>query len=191
MFVQEIGEIRREFKPAYENVIAGIIIGLLMIGGGCTALFFLVKAVIDSRGSLPFWAEKGWCWGAIGLGGALGLGLIAGGAFLVRWMSSVFSLRVKVGTDGLSVTRKGETQVIAWPDIMSIQETHLYESVARGVVKYALPKVMSQTFLLKIKDREPFAFDANTIRGHVLLAHMIKKETDQRDIPWEIVEMQT
>ena len=28
----------------------------------------------------------------------------------------------------------------------------------------------------------------NTFRGHVLLAHMIKKETDKLNIPWEIVE---
>jgi hypothetical protein len=88
----------------------------------------------------------------------------------------------------LSVTEKNRTQVIAWPDIVSVQETHLYEPVARGAVKHVLPKVMSQNFTLNIKDREPFRFDVNAIRGHVLLAHMIKKETDKRNIPWQIVE---
>ncbi len=67
MNVQEIGEIRREFKPALENIIAGIILGLLMFGGGCAAIVVAVKAIVESHGNLPFWAEKGWSWGVLGL----------------------------------------------------------------------------------------------------------------------------
>jgi len=188
MTAQEIGEIRREFKPALENVVAGFIIGLLMIGGGCAIVYIAVNAVIVSRGNLPIWVEKGWCWGAVGLLGALGIGLVVGGVFLIRWMRSLTSLRVKMGVNGLSVTRKDETQVIAWTDIVSVEETHLYEPVARGVAKYALPKVKSEIFRLEVKDREPFVFDVNTLRGHVLLAHMIKRETDKLNTPWEIVQ---
>jgi hypothetical protein len=88
----------------------------------------------------------------------------------------------------LSVTRKDGTRVIAWPDIVSVQETHLYERAARGVAGYALPKILSKNFLLVIKDQEPFHFSETSIRGHVILAGMIKKQTDQRNIPWEIVE---
>jgi hypothetical protein len=188
MSAQEIGAIRREFKPGLENIIAGFIIGLLLIGGGCAGLYFPVQGVIESRGNLPFWVEKGWCWGAVGLAAALGIGAIVGGVFLIRWMRSLSSLRVKVGAHGLSVTQKDGTHVIAWPDIVSVQETHLYERAARGVAGYALPKILSKNFQLIIKEREPFCFDANSIREHVILAGMIKKETDQRNIPWEIVE---
>jgi hypothetical protein len=188
MTIQDIGAVRSEFKPALENTVAGFIIGLLMIGGGCAGICFLVNAVIQSGGNPPLWAEKGWCWGAVGILGALAVGLIAGGVFLVRWMRSLFSLRVRVGLNGFSLIRKGETQVIAWSDIVSVEETHLYEPVASGLAKYALPKVMSESFTLKLKDREPFTFDVNTIRGHLLLAQMIKRETDKRSIPWEIVE---
>ena len=191
MTVQEIGAIRREFKPALENTIAGFIIGLLMIGGGCAAECVVVKAVIESRGNLPVWVEKGWSWGALGILGVLGIVFIVTGVWLARWMRSLFSLRVRVGINGLSVTKKNETQVIAWPDIVSIEETHHHEPmVTRGALKHALPKVMSESFMLKIKDRDPFVFDVNTIRGHVMLAQMIKKETDKRNIPWEIVERQ-
>ena len=87
------------------------------------------------------------------------------------------------------MTEKNGTRVIVWPDIVSVQETQLYERVAKGVVgTCTLPKVMSQNFTLNIKDREPFRFDDNAIRGHLVLALLIKKETDKRNIPWEIVE---
>ena len=71
---------------------------------------------------------------------------------------------------------------------VSVQETHLYERVARGVVGSALPRALSKTYTLNVSECEPFHFDANALREHVILAGMIKKETDRRSIPWEIVE---
>ncbi len=188
MSAQEIGEIRGEFKPGLENIVAGFIIGLLLIGAGGAGVYFPVNGVIESRGNLPFWVEKGWCWGAVGLLMALAIGAIVGGVVLILWMRSLVSLRVRVGSNGLSVTRKDQTRVIAWPDIVSVQETHLYERVARGVVGRALPRALSKTYTLNVSEGEPFHFDANSLREHVILAGMIKKETDRRGIPWEIVE---
>jgi hypothetical protein len=190
MSAQEIGEICGEFKPGLENIIAGIIIGLLLIGGGGAGVFFSVKEVIQSRGNLPFLAEKGNCWAAVGMLTALAIGAIVGGVFLIRWMRSLISLRVRIGSHGLSVTRKDETRVIAWPDIVSVRETHLHERppLLKGVAKYALPRVLSKSFMLTTKYGEPFGFDGNKIKGQVMLADVIKKETDRRSIPWEIVE---
>jgi hypothetical protein len=176
MTVQEIGAVRGEFKPAFEERVAGFIIGLLIIGAWCAELCFVATAVIQSGGRLPLWAEKGWSWGAIAISGALAIGLIVGGVFFVRWLSSPFSLRVRVASGGLSVTRKDETQVIAWSDIDSVEEIHLYKPmVSRGLAKYVLPKVMSESFTLNMTGREPFTFGANTIRGHTFLAQMIKR----------------
>ena len=56
------------------------------------------------------------------------------------------------------------------------------------MAKYALPKIMSKNYRLEMNGHEPFHFDGNAIKGHVILAEMIKKKTDRRDIPWEIVE---
>jgi hypothetical protein len=191
MNAEELGEIKREFKPGLENLVAGIVIGLLLIGGGFAAVFFSTKSVVDSGGNLPFWAERGWCWGAAGLFGALGVGLMVGGYFLIRWVRSLFSFRVRVGQNGFAVTQQKATQVFAWDGILSVQETHLYERppILKGVAKYALPKMMSKSFLIVMKDRASFGFDGNTTKGHTKLAQMIKEETDRRNIPWEIVEV--
>jgi hypothetical protein len=190
MNAQDIGEIRREFKPGLENLFAGIVIGLLLIGAGCTGLFFSAKAVIESRGNLPFYVEKGPCWALVALFSALETAAIVGGVSLIRWIRSLSSLRVAVGVHGLSVTRRDETVAIAWADIVSVRETRLYERppLLKGVAKYALPKVMSKNYRLEMNGHEPFHFDGNAIKGHVILAEMIKEDTDRRDIPWEIVE---
>jgi hypothetical protein len=193
MTVEPLGEIRREFKPGLDNLIAGIILGLLLIGAGCAAVYFSTKGVLESEGPLPFWTaegQTGWSWGAVGLLSLLGIGLMIGGFFLIRWIRSLFSLRVRIGQNGFAVTDKNTTLIVVWEDILSIQETHLYERppVLKGVAKYMLPKMMSKSFIVNIKDREPFAFDGNTIKGHSKLAQMIKEETDRRNIPWQTVE---
>lgn len=183
-------DIKAQFKPGLDNLIAGIIIGLLLVGGGCTAAFFAVKGVVDGRGSLPVWQEKGWSWTAVALMGAIGIGLVIGGFFLIRWMRSLFSLRVSVDRDGVSVTERDTTQVFPWQDILLVRETHLYERppILKGAAKYALPKTMSKSFVVKRKDGQDFAFNGTTIKGHTKLAAIIKEETDARQVPWEIVE---
>jgi hypothetical protein len=195
MTAEQIGEIKREFKPGLENLVAGIIIGLLMIAGGCAAVVFSTNGVMQSGGSLPVWTEKGqkgWSWGAAGIFAALGLGLVVVGIFLIRWVRSLFSFRLRVGQNGFAVSDKKAMRVVGWDDIVSVRETHLYERppLLKGVAKYALPKVMSKSFVVMVKEGETVAFDGNTIKGHARLAQLIKEETDRRNVPWEVVEEQ-
>jgi len=195
MTAEQLGEIKREFKPGLENLVAGIIIGLLMIGGGCALIYLPTNGVMESGGNLPFWTEKGqkgWSWGAAGLMVALGLGLVIGGIFLILWIRSLFTFRLCVAQNGFSVSDKKSVRIIGWDDIVSVQETHLYERppLLKGVAKYALPKMKSKSFVVKVKQGDAIAFDGNTIKGHSRLAEMIKEETEQRSIPWEIVEEQ-
>jgi hypothetical protein len=191
MTVDQLGHIRMQFKPGLENLIAGIIIGLLMIGGGCAAVYFPTSGVAKSGGNLPLWTDQpGWSWGAAAILAALGIGLIIGGFFLIRWVRSLFSLQVRVGQNGFVVLHKKTSRVIAWDDILSVQETHLHERppLLKGVAKYALPKMTSKSFIVKTKQGEPFAFDGTTIKEHATLAQMIKHETERRNIPWEFVD---
>jgi hypothetical protein len=195
MTAEQLGEIRRDFRPGFENLVAGIIIGLLMIAGGCAAVFFPTFALIESGGSVPVWTEKGqkgWSWGAAGIFAVIGVGLVIGGIFLIRWVRSLFSFRLRVGQNGFAVSEKKAMRVVGWDDIVSVQEIHLYERppLLKGVAKYALPKTMSRSFVLIAKQGDPVAFDGNTIKGHSKLAKMIQEETSRRNIPWEIVEKQ-
>jgi hypothetical protein len=191
MTITDLGIIQRQFKPGMDNLVAGVIIGLLLFGGGGAAVFYSVKGVVDSRGELPFWAEKSYSWGVFGLGSTLGIGMMIGGYYLLRWMRSLSSLRVNLCQNGLTVEDHATLQIIPWDEIQLVTEIHLYERppILKGVAKYALPKMMSRSFALKRKKGDGFCFDGTTIKGHTELAEMIKIETDSRNIPWEIQEV--
>jgi hypothetical protein len=180
MTTEQLGETRREFKPGLENLVAGIIIGLLMIGGGGALPCLPTNGVIESGGRLPFWAERGWCWGAVGILAALAIGLMIAGFFLIRWMRSLFSFRERIAQNGFLVSDEKTARVIGWEEILSVEETHIDKRLPllKGVAKYALPKMMSKSFTVNVKQGEPFAFDGNMIKGHTKLAQMLKDETD-------------
>ncbi len=190
MTVEQIGEVRKEFRPGLDNLIAGIVIGLLLMGAGGAGVIVVSRAVIEKGGDLPVWADTGWSWGAIALLGVVGLGAMAGGFFLIRWIRSLFSFRVRIGQDGFAVIDRASVRVIGWDEVAAVQETHLYERppILKGVAKYALPKTMSKSYVLKVTSGKPFAFDGNNVKGHNKLAAMIREETDRRNVPWEVVE---
>jgi hypothetical protein len=191
MTAEEIGQIRREFKPGMERIVAGIVVGLLLIGGGCALIFLVASGVAESGGNLPVFKEgRGWSWAAAGLMSVIGLGLITGGFILIWWVLSLLTFRVHVGENGIAVLRKKAVQVIGWDDIASVEETHLYQSppIIKSAARHLLPKAKSKHFVVKMRQGNPLRFDADSIRGPSQLAKMIREATEPRNIPWEIVE---
>lgn len=187
----EIGSLQRTFKPGMDNLIAGIIIGLLLIGGGGTIVYFAIKGIIARRGDLPFWAERGWSWGTVALSTILSIGLAIAGVFLIRWMRSLLSLRVHLGDLGFAVTLRKGSQTYLWNQIASVTETHIYERppLLKGPAKLLLPKTQSKSYSVKRNDDEEFGFTATSLKGHEEFAEMIKTQIDGQGIPWEITEV--
>ncbi|MCE9554276.1 MAG: hypothetical protein K8T91_12995 [Planctomycetes bacterium] len=187
----EIGEIKSEFRPGRANLVAGMIIGLMMITGGCTILYFGSKGLIESRGNLAFWTEKDWCWVSLGLFGGLAIVLILSGSLLIRWIQTLSRITVWVGTTGFCVSERNANDVFHWDEITFVEETRLYERppLLKGIAKYALPKLMSRSFVIIRRHGDTFGFSGTTIKRHVELADLIKEETNKRSIPWEVEEV--
>lgn len=193
MTMDELGEIKREFKPAFWNVGAGFIIGLLLIGGGCVGIGFAVKGVFENGGHLPLSTSgplRGLCWVDVGIMTTAGLGGIVGGYFVIQWMRVMSSLRVRIGQNGFAVVDRKATHVYAWDDIVRVEEVHCYQRSAytKALPKNITPAMMSKVFNIHVKEGEGFTFGANKIRSHIWLAQMVKRESDRRDVPWTIVE---
>jgi hypothetical protein len=186
----EIGRVRQEFKPGLENLVAGVIIGLLLIGGGGGIIIVGAKTAFENRAGLPLWADKGPSWGAALLMSAIAIAMIVGGTFLIQWMRSLWSLRVHLGEKGFAVSRQHDVDVFLWNQIESVTETHVFERppLLKGPAQLLLPKVQSKRYSVKRKDDKEFFFDANAIRSHDMLAGFIKRQTDPLSVPWGVVE---
>ena len=63
-----LGKRRDLFHPRMANVVAGIILSLLLIGGGLTIAGFVTREVYRAGGNLPVNAEHRMSWIAAGMG---------------------------------------------------------------------------------------------------------------------------
>lgn len=178
--ISEVGAIKRVFKPGIANLSAGIILGLLLIGGGVLGLIASAKAVIENRGVFPE-GKDGWNWFSVGLIWIVSPFAMYFGVFIINWMKYLMSLSVDVGEMGLWIKERQGHRAILWDDIRMIEERHDFERR-----KYGLPPRLSQKFSVILRDGEPFFFEENAIKGHLQLADMIKAETERRSTPWTI-----
>ena len=188
--VESLGSPTAQYRPGVANLVAGIIIGCLLIGGGAALLFVTIRDFVRSGGHLPLAAEQGISWVAVGISSLFVIGLLLGGFFLIRWVRSTSTLRVYVCPGGFYYRCRTKTVAFPWDQISSVRETILHERLplAKGLAKHAMPMISSRGFLVRRMGGEEFGFDGNTLQGHERLGKNLRDEARKRDIQWEIVE---
>jgi hypothetical protein len=186
--IRQLGDPIATFKPGMENLVAGVIIGLLMvIGGGALSAFAIREAIINGD-RLPWFAEKGSCLAAVVAMGVIGLMLAGAGLVLIYWVKGLFSLRVLVCPAGFLCVRRTELQVFPWIQIERLQETVTQEYFPlKGIAKYAAPIGKSRSFVVRRRDGVEFGFDGNTVKNLNTLARLLEEQSRHRSIPWEVV----
>jgi hypothetical protein len=176
------------FKPGMENLVAGVIIGMLLATGGGVFFAFALREAIVNGSDLPWFAAKGPCLAAVLGGAAIALLAAGGGVAIILWVRALFSLRVLVGSEGFLCISRKEVQVFPWGQIDSVRETVTQEYFPlKGVAKYAAPMGQSRCFVVRRRDGVEFGFDGNTVKKLGTLARMIEEATRRRGIPWEVV----
>jgi uncharacterized protein DUF6585 len=186
--VRHLGDPVATFQPGMENLVAGIIIGLLMVAGGGTLAAFAVREAVLNGAHLPWWAETGSCLIAVIGMGAIGLLVAAAGVAVILWVRGLFSLRVLVSQGGFVCVRRKEVQVFPWDQVERVRETVTQEYFPlQGVAKYAAPMDTSRSFVVRRRDGLEFAFDGNAVKKVNTLAKMIEEAARERGIPWDIV----
>jgi hypothetical protein len=188
--VESLGSPTGQYRPGLANLVAGIIIGCLLIGGGVAILFITIRDFARSGGRIPLAAEQGISWVAVGIASLFVIGLLFGGFSLIRWVRSTSMLRVYVCPDGFYYVCRTKTVAFPWDRISSVRETILHERLplATGIAKHAMPMNTSRSFLVRRIGGEEFGFDGNTLQGHERLGEILRDEARKRDIRWEVVE---
>jgi hypothetical protein len=176
--VQQFGGAREEFRPSTANLIAGIIIGLLLIVGG------LVLAV----GSLYMYlSPKGSELQSTILGVAVGFGLVGCGVLFIYLMWRLFAYRLVVCPRGFVRQVRKDIHSCLWDDIASVTETVTTDHLPlNGAAKLIPPMGKSRTYEIRRKDGLEFSFTSDTVKRLGRFAKIVREEVDRRGIPWSV-----
>lgn len=164
--------------------------GLLLAGGGVALAGFAVRGAMTFPGPLPLMAEQGHSWLSVVIMTLLGIGLVAGGIFLIQFVRSTSALRIALYEHALLVTHAGTRQVLRWEDLTSVKEAHLHEHLplVKGPLKAAMPTRMNKSLELTFNDGSTLMLDGNNVdRLNVCIAKL-QDFARRHDVPWTVVE---
>jgi hypothetical protein len=140
--LERLGNKIEEFGPNTANLVVGYVFGILLGIAGLVVLFLALKTLVEKGGELPFQAERGASWMAVGWGSVLGVGALVGGLALVFYVRSLFASRTCVCSEGFfTVNRGGRIETYPWSDLERIEETVQQQYVPlQGALKNAVPR---------------------------------------------------
>ena len=189
----ELGDKLDVFKPMVGNIVAGFILSALLIAASAAAIAFPLRGAYERGWQLPFeFVNRGWSWPTVGLFVLLGIGLAAGGVFLLYYATSLISRRVEFYADGFCVYAGRRSELVLWTDVDQIRETILYERppILKGPAKLILPEFASRFFAIHTTSGNEYQFDGNSVKALRHFAEILRETSDRLSIPWQIVEMQ-
>jgi hypothetical protein len=188
-----LGEPISEFRPGFDNLIAGVILAFLLAGVCCLGLTWLLIDTSRNWRTMPLFVEKGSCWLAFLLGSALCLGGLVTASFLLRWVRRTWTLKVRFHPGGLSVENASKVELYPWDDIAAVTETIDHERLplAHGAASFLMPSKISYSYLVARSDGCSYLFTGNIVRDILGFARRLREETDERSIPWEVQEVWT
>ena len=179
-----------EFRPMAANLLAGFLLATLLAFGGAAAIVFPIRGAYLAGWRLPFWVEKGWSWGAVGIAVLLGIFLMACGVLLLVFTRGLIGRRVEVCAAGLRYFAEDIGEDVPWNEIAGIRETLLYERppILKGPAQLILPKFVSAFFLVVTTSGRELRFDGNSIKGIRRFGEILREQAGRLDLPWETVE---
>jgi hypothetical protein len=178
---ESLGTLRQEFKPKLSNVVAGSIIGLVLLVGGISLAVFMIRRP-DTRQLET--GDKIAKYGFIAFAGILGP---LGGFGLLYWMKQLASHRVSVHENGFSYAYGGENELCHWSDVTKVSEVFTEEELKVLKVPGAKIKNLDRSFVVHRKDGKTFNFSVNSIDSMRRFADLLKQASRKHNIAWEQV----
>ena len=188
---KELGKLLGNFKPTWVTVIAGGILAVLAAAGAAALFWFPLQGAYAAHWKLPFWADRGWCWGAIGLSSLLCV-VFAGVAVVLAYVTvGMIGLRTALFERGFLYVSRADQQSVLWSDVTSICETTVYERppILKGPAQLLLPKVTSRFYEIKTADGRGFRFTKDCVTRINEFAQLLRQIATNCNIAWENEEM--
>ena len=166
---KRLGEPTEVFQPSPANTVAGYIIAALLLAAAWAAIWFPLRAARLAGWNLPFNREKGWCWFAVLMLVAIGVGLAIGAVALLLKLRVISARRVELCPGGLRFWSGSIAEEVPWAEVRAIRETTVYQRppVLKGEAQLLLPKLASKGYTVVAASGKVFACDGNSIKEHV------------------------
>lgn len=185
---ESLGKMSYETKPNVSNLIAGVVIAVLLIGGGLALSGFMIRQMFLPGGARP---QDAGDWLGAALLTLMGIALAGGGVGLFLWVKSMVGSRVRVCADGFCSKRKGVDTVFAWDEILEVRETILHQKLPlmKGAARRLMPTKTSRNYTVVRCDGEEFYFDENVIPRTSLLAGPLSGAARKHNFGWTKTEL--
>jgi hypothetical protein len=185
-----LGTCLQVFKPSIGNIVAGFILSVLAVTGGCAVIVCAVRMAYLANWNLPVYIEKGSCWVAVGLLVLVGVFLIGMGIFLSVFSKGLISNYLEICENGYRYHSKSGHEEVLWADIRHIKETILYERlpILKGPAKLLLPKISSQSYQISTPAGNEHAFNGTSLNEIKKFGEILRTKADELSLSWETVE---
>jgi hypothetical protein len=159
-----LGDVVQEFPANPEESGKAKLVAWFLILHGIAGLGFTIKWIV-SRGEIA-WIQD------VALF-VVALALLFGGRRIFQFARAQESVRVVLSTDGFIVLAGDREYPFSWDAIESVEEQRMRDH--------------GKVFLIRRRDGESYGLH-RLVSSHEELAGAIKKQTDSRGVPWEVVE---
>lgn len=166
---ESLGRVVYQTRPNTSNLLAGCVIGVLLIGGGLTLAGYCGQMLLLGGADRPQTLGERVSVAALVL---VGVALICCGFFLLRRMVGLLRFRLSVCTEGFYYEQGDSVVVFAWSEIREVHEEICSERLplAKGEIGQLLPETTHRFYRVVRCDGEEFAFDDNQLPRTSLLA---------------------
>jgi hypothetical protein len=180
---QELGAELKKFDASKSGVVAGVILGALMIFGGIAFLWLFVRPAFQQIGPLPLFANPGYSIAQVVGVSLLSLVLILGGAGLIYGMRILSRTSVSVREQGLVVIDGSVERKLPWKQILYIRET--YSETKVRVAGPVAAKRGSTDIVIECLDKKSLHF-SEELAGFYEFLKLMREIAQQQKIKWSI-----
>lgn len=172
-------------RTAAANLVAGCVLGVILLGLGVAVLGWLVWHTVGAEVVSGLAASEAISWLGVGVAGVLSGGLaVVGGLLIARvWRLSRSSL--VVAAHGFSWVRLAQVEMVAWSEIGAFRETDVGDPPPLlDVLARILPKRDRILLEALTTDGRTYGFSANTVQQVGHLRVVFRHVATELSIPW-------